>query len=305
MSMSAAPRDWESKFSTWTGAPSDSEQERYERTQNAIRQALDAHGEFGDAQISVYAKGSYPNRTNVVRDSDVDIAVEMTNILTLDYEHDAAGMTMHDFGITPYSGGYDYRDLKNDVERAMVAGFGRSAVSRGNVAIHIREGRHSLAADVVPCTSHRVYVSRHGRHFDGVELHPDRGTPIANFPAQHLTQGTLKNTRTSKRYKSTVRILKRLENEMVAENIIKVVPSFLIESAVWNVDDYQFAGATSWTEIVRRVITEVYVATENDEICSKFLEANGIKLLFGSDQSWKREELNHFLLMAWRYIGFS
>lgn len=305
MSMSAESRDWESTFSNWTGAPSNSEQGRYEKTRNAIRDALDAHGEFGDARISVYAKGSYPNRTNVVRDSDVDIAVEMTSVLTLDYEHDAAGMTMQDFGITPYSGSYDYRDLKNDVERAMVAGFGRSAVSRGNVAIHIRESRESLAADVVPCTSHRVYVSRFGRHFDGIELHPDRGASIANFPKQHLSEGTLKNTRTNKRYKRSVRILKRLENEMVAENLIKVVPSFLIESAVWNVDDFRFAGLTSWTEIVRRVITDAYVATEDDESCSNFLEANGIKLLFGSHQSWRREELNHFLLMAWRYVGFS
>lgn len=305
MSMSAASRDWESTFSDWTGAPSASEQERYERTRDAIRDALSAHGSFGDASISVYAKGSYPNHTNVVRDSDVDIAVEMTSILTLDYEHDARGMTLHDFGITPYSGSYDYRDLKNDVERAMVAGFGRSAVSRGNVAIHIREKQGSLAADVVPCTSHQVYVSRQGRHFNGIELHPDRGASIVNFPAQHLAEGVRKNTQTSKRYKRSVRILKRLENEMVAEKAIKVVPSFLIESAVWNVDDYRFAGATSWTEIIRRVITDAYMATEDDESCSGYLEANGIKLLFGPHQSWTREELNHFLLMAWRYIGYS
>ena len=60
-------RDWEATFSGWTGRASDSEQDRYERTRNAIRDALSAHSALQGYSFDVYAKGSYPAFTNVVR----------------------------------------------------------------------------------------------------------------------------------------------------------------------------------------------------------------------------------------------
>lgn len=71
-------RNWETAFGGWIGKASDSEQERYERTCRAIGDALRADERLGQYDFSVYPKGSYPNFTNVVRDSDVDIAVELT-----------------------------------------------------------------------------------------------------------------------------------------------------------------------------------------------------------------------------------
>src|SRR5262249_43284146 len=113
----------ESILSGWTGAPSDAEDERHDNARRAIDDAIRASSTFDDASLSVYAKGSYPNHTNVVRDSDVDVAVEMTSVVYFDFVHGAEGMTMEDFGFSPYSGSYQPSRLKNDVERALIAKF--------------------------------------------------------------------------------------------------------------------------------------------------------------------------------------
>src|SRR5437868_2224143 len=66
----------EDKLSGWTGPSSSSEQEKQDRTERMIRDAIDAHRAFEDCTLTVFAKGSYANNTNVRADSDVDIAVE-------------------------------------------------------------------------------------------------------------------------------------------------------------------------------------------------------------------------------------
>ena len=64
----------------WTGPSSATEQEKQERTERMIRDAISAHEPFNDCRRSVYAKGSYPNNTNVRTDSDVDIVVQCHNL---------------------------------------------------------------------------------------------------------------------------------------------------------------------------------------------------------------------------------
>jgi tRNA nucleotidyltransferase (CCA-adding enzyme) len=170
----------ESTLSTWTGAPSDSEDERHDSARRAIAAAIDASSAFEDATLNVYAKGSYPNHTNVVRDSDVDVAVEMTSVTYFGFEHGPIGRSMEDFGFNRYTGGYDSDRLKDDVESALVARFGRGAVTRGNYALHVRESSTRLAADVVPCYRKRLYYTAgvtRGRHHPSVAsiLRADRG----------------------------------------------------------------------------------------------------------------------------------
>lgn len=70
----------EDQLSRWTEPSSDTEQDKQERTERMIREAIDAHTPFKDCSLKVYAKGSYANNTNVRADSDVDIAVECTEV---------------------------------------------------------------------------------------------------------------------------------------------------------------------------------------------------------------------------------
>jgi hypothetical protein len=72
-------RDWEATFSSWTERASNAEQARYDNTRNATNDALRGSSRLSGYSFDVYAKGSYPAFTNVVRDSDVDVATELTS----------------------------------------------------------------------------------------------------------------------------------------------------------------------------------------------------------------------------------
>jgi len=298
-------RDWEKTFSGWYQRASDAEQTRYRNTCKAIDEALRGSERLKNYTFDVYAKGSYPAYTNVVRDSDVDIAVELTVYYDNEFIHAASGLSVADVG-TPYTGDATLAAFKTDVHKALIDAFGVVAVGRGSKAIHIRESTRSIKADVVPCVTHKTWISRGVSH-TGVRLQNDArpAQEIHNYPKQHLAEGTKKNDATSRRYKRVVRILKRLENEMVGEGVIAVVPSFLIESAVYNAPNRHFIHDT-WTARVEAVLAHIYTGTTTDDCISSkdWLEVNRVKYLFADGQSWSRETANTFALQAWRYVGF-
>jgi hypothetical protein len=299
------PRDWEQTFSTWTGAEGTVEEEKAQRTLGRVRDAIAASADLASINVSVYPKGSYPNRTNVVRDSDMDVAVELTSIWNHEFTHDAEDLTIDDIGLTRYTGPYNQLSFKDHVEAALVAEFGRQLVERGNKAIRVKATANTIPADVVPCQTVVEHTSRTYER-QGIRIRTDRGLPIINWPKQHLDEGLVKNNATTRRYKRTVRILKRLENEMVSNHVIEVVPSFLIESMIWNVVTPTFMAPSSWTGIVRAVIIEAYNDTKDDApVKGRLLEANGIKYLFHPLQKWTRQQGNEFLIAAWGYVGFS
>lgn len=298
-------RDWEATFSTWYQRASDAEQMRYENTCKAINEALGV-SRLAAYSFDVYAKGSYPAFTNVVRDSDVDIAAELTTFFGNRFVRDAANLSIEDVGVTPYTGDATLAGFKDDVERVLVDAFGAHAVDRGKKAIHIRESSRSLKADVVPCVTNKTWVSQYSS-YKGVKLRNDERPSeiILNYPKQHLAEGTSKNDATSRRYKRVVRILKCLENEMVDHGVIDFVPSLLIESAVYNVPNSYFAADT-WTARVEGALTHIFNGTKTDDCVSSedWLEVNRCKYLFFSGQNWTHATANNFALQAWRYVGF-
>ena len=300
------PRDWESTFASWIEPASDAEQRRYEWTRDEINEALRRSVRLDAYSFKVYAKGSYPNFTNVVRDSDVDVAAELTTLFKMDFIHGAAGLTLADVGVTPYTGDASLAGFKDDVHVALVDYFGAGSVERGKKAIHIRESTRGLAADVVPCVTHRTYFSR-TRYEEGIRLRNDArpADTIENYPKQHLEEGVRKNDATSRRFKRVVRILKRLENEMVDRGIIDPVPSFLIESAVFNVPSPDFT-TSSWTGRVRNALAHIHNGTMTTDCVSSsdWMEVNRIKYLFHASQSWTHGQAHEFASRAWNYIGF-
>src|SRR4051812_4656552 len=176
----------ENTLTQWTHKASDAEDARYEWTKKEVAAALTG-GDFAKWSFDVYPKGSYPNNTNVVRDSDVDIAVELTTFFQNDFVHGAEGLGIANVGVTPYTGGYTLARFKDDVELAVIRAFGDAAVERGKKAFHIRESRLGLAADVVPCVPHREYHSATTYH-QGTLLRNDAHpwVNIVNSPRQHL-----------------------------------------------------------------------------------------------------------------------
>lgn len=305
--MQARVRDWEQTFSTWAASPSKTEQERIENAIRAIRKAFD-----DDAKLSpvtkVFVQGSYRNRVNVTQDSDVDIGVLYTGAsFGVQYPPGANDST---FGNLPAD--YTYSHFKDDIGRALVRRFGVEAVRRGNKAFDVHENTYRLDADVVPLFKHRRY-SADGSYICGVELHPDTGARIINWPErlyddyhwpnQHYENGLHKNTDTKRAYRGVVRILKRLRCEMDDAGMAAAKPlcGFNVECLTWNAPNDRFARPT-WDLVVQAVLGHLWSNTRTDETCSEWGEVSELKYLFRGP-GLTRADAHAFLHAAWSYVG--
>ena len=286
---------------SWIRPSSDSEQDKQERTERMIRQAIDAHETFANCPLSIYAKGSYANNTNVRSDSDVDIAVECTEVLY--WEETEQGIYKPS---SPYQGIWTPNKLRSELVAALEKKFPEQVDTSGSTAIQINSSSARIDADVVPCFTYRCYLSsNHYRH--GTKIFAKTGKEIVNYPAQQLQNGRAKNTRTGNAYKKAVRILKRVENAMVVKSIYQELPSYFIECLVYNCPDEVFA-LTTWTDVVRGMLMHIWQNLQGGELTggnNRWLEVNECFYLFHNAQKWKRSDGREFAHAAWNYLGYA
>lgn len=167
-------RDWESIFSRWAQGPSQTEQERAENAERQIRQAIQNSSKLQSRNIKVITQGSYRNRVNVRKDSDVDIGVICYDAFFPEYPDDNVKAELN----KSFSDGtYSYLTFKNELEEALVARFGRASVSRGSKSFDIKENTYRVESDVAAFFEHRRYMST-TRYLSGVEMRPDDGKPF-------------------------------------------------------------------------------------------------------------------------------
>jgi len=292
---------WEDTFRSWAKPPGKTEQDRCENAERAIRNAIRASDKLNRRDIKVFAQGSYKNNTNVRKDSDVDIAIVCYDVFFHFYPE---GTTHETFG--NIDGDYYYHTFKNEVEEALVSYFGRSSVERGNKAFDIKENTYRVEADVAPFFEHRRY-DPDGSYLSGVELRPDNSTPfkVINWPEQHYENGVSKNNITDRRYKSLVRIIKSLCNEMSDRGVAEAKPilGFLIECLVWNVPNDHFVYNT-YTSDVQSCLAFLFNNSRSDEKCSEWGEVGDLKYIFRGSQKWTRQQAHSFISAAWDFIGF-
>lgn len=292
-------RDWENTFSSWAKPPGKTEQERCENAEQAIRNAIASSDKLNHRNIKVFAHGSYHNNTNVREDSDVDVGILCYDTFFMDLPE---GYTRENFKIN--SATYHYKQFKDEVGEALIAYFGRGSVLRGNKAFDIHENSYRVDADVAPFFEHRRY-STDGNYLSGVELQTDNSERIINWPEQHYRNGVNKNTKTNRRFKALVRIIKSLCNEMLGNSITeaKLIPGFLIECLVWNVPNSQF-GYDAYKSDVQNCLAFLFNNTMNDKQCSEWGEVSELKYLFRGIQKWTCRQTHSFISEAWDYIGF-
>jgi predicted nucleotidyltransferase len=296
-------RDGESIFTTWSQGPSATEQQRAENAERQIRQAISSSEKLKYRNISVITQGSYRNRVNVRKDSDVDVGVICFDTFFPEYPDDNVKARL-DESLSDST--YSYATFKNEIEEALVDRFGRAAVSRGSKSFDIKENTYRVEADVAAFFEHRRYSSV-SNYISGVEMIPDDYSPprVKNWPQQHYDNGVSKNSSTGRRYKRVVRILKCLSNEMSSKGIesAKKVPSFLVECLVWNTPNDHFGHSTYKAEI-RAVLAHLYNNTMANDKCSEWGEVSELKYLFRSSQPWSRADAHKFISDSWDYIGY-
>jgi hypothetical protein len=292
----------EEKLKGWTGPSSTTEQEKQDRTERMIREAINAHAPFQTLSRKVYAKGSYANNTNVRADSDVDIAVECENVYYSD-EHEPGAKPG---GTTPYTGEWTPDRLRSELVVALRAKFGDAVDTSGSTAIQVHSSSARVEADVVPCFEYRYYFSPTNFR-EGAKVFKTNGSTVVNYSARQLANGRTKNNNTNQAFKKTIRILKRLENAMVAAGTHGEVPSFFVECLVYNCPDWMFTQS-SWTAVVKSVLGHIYSSLEGSEPSDnskRWLEVNEAKYLFFSAQKWTRAEGRAFALAGWTHLGLA
>lgn len=288
----------EDKLSGWTGPSSNSEQDKQDRTERMIRQAIDAHEPFNGCSLKVFAKGSYANNTNVRSDSDVDIAVECTDCQY--WEESERGNHPPS---RPYEGVWTPAKLRAELMSAMNTKFPGQVDSSGYIAIQINSNSARVDADVVPCFRYRYYMRCGSR--DGTKIFNTDGSGIVNYPIQQKENGTAKNNRTGYAYKKGVRLLKRIENAMAQDGTFRELPSFFMECLAYNCPDNVFSQLT-WTERLRAMLVHIWDNLQGDEepASGRWLEVNECFFLFHANQKWTRKDGRDFAKAAWNYFGF-
>jgi hypothetical protein len=308
VNLQALRQDWETTFATWAQPPGQTEQARIENAIRAVRTALDDDERLGPV-TRVFPQGSYRNRVNVGRDSDVDVGV--LYIGNVFYPAYPPGMTDADFG--NITANYGYAQFKAEVGQALVRRFGVGAVTRGNKAFDVHENTYRLDADVVPVFVHRRYA-RNGSFICGVQLNPDNGGQIVNWPErlyddphwprQHYENAVAKNTATGRSYKGVVRILKTLRNAMdeAGSAAARPICGFFVECLVWNAPNGCF-GRPTWDQTVQAVLSHLWANTQTEHACADWREVSELKYLFRGSPDLKRVQAHAFLDAAWHYVG--
>lgn len=289
-------------LSLWTQPSSSTEQDRQNRAERMIRNAIEAHAAFADTDYCIYAKGSYANNTNVRIDSDVDIVVECQECIYYDY---GSGVTPSLGVSSAYSGQWTPTRWRAEVAAAIINHFGKSGVDgSGAVALVVSEVPGSRpSTDVVPSfTFRRYWSSDRARYSVGSKVFTTSGAQIVNWPQQQLENGREKNDQTGRRYKNYVRALKNAENYLAGDGTITMKPSYLMECLVWNVDnetlcvgdlDDGFRDTLLW--LWQHL--EMYVQKE-------WLEPNMRKYLFGAKQKWTVEDAKDLVLATLNHFGY-
>lgn len=293
--------EWEARFRTWAGGPGDTELERCENAERMIRKAIAASTSLKDLDIEVFAQGSFRNITNIPKESDVDVSVCLREAW---YYEIPEGTKASDFNLGPTEHNYD--TYRHNVIDALTEYFGSDKVTPGNKAIRIHSNSYTVDADVVPTWEFHEYydVQNPSKFRPGVRFYSDDGKSITSYPKQHIECGIEKNSQTKKRFKRMARIIKSLQVEMIDQKVLtKALPSFLIESLVYNVPDDRF-GTLTYRGDVQNILAHIFNNTRPTDDCTKWTEVNGIKILFHSTQPWSKEDVNAFSDAAWNYLGF-
>lgn len=292
----------EDTLARWTGPSSATEQDKQDRTERMVREAVRDHPGFSGCDLSVHTKGSYPNNTNVRTDSDVDVAVQCGDVIYWD-EHTPGAHPSS----TLYTGIWTPAKLRLELVAALNAKFPGQVDSTGTTAIRVHSSSSRVDADVVPCFDYRYYFSNTSWR-DGAKTFRTNGKSVKNYPVQHLANGRAKNNATSTYFKSAVRIMKRVENAMVTAGKHREVPSYFIECLVYNSPNSIFMKST-WVDIIHDLIVHIWDGLEGAEPTTasgnRWLEVNECKYLFSDAQAWSRQDGRDFANAAWNYLGYA
>lgn len=277
------------------------------QTQTAINAhtQLRAHLRATDSPIRIinysdYLQGSYVNDTNIWRDHDVDILIQLDAAFDYTFDLNMSPDAQLACQAAMSSALFHLEHFRPEVIRRLVAVYGQENIEEGNKAVRVKGVPGvRLDADVVICQQFRCYYAYNGDlgagFHQGISFR-DRRYPtriVVNFPKQHLDNGQNKNQNTSEGFKRTVRIYKNARNYLIDNGKLPegTAPSYFLQGLLYNVPSEYFSG-----DIARDFYNSLAWLSESAPLFEQFLCQNGLLLLFGdTPEQWNLQESTQFL----------
>lgn len=262
-------------------------------THAVLHDALDNAKLLEDLGVEIFVQGSYANGTNVRKDSDVDLVVQLKLPLEEDVDRlnpEETELFYQHYGPTDYG----WEEFREDVLRSLREKF---FVREGNKCIDITDMDSLLRvpADILPAIEFRRYLafpSLAGEVYEeGVFFRDGNGHVIVNFPKQHLANGKAKDWMTGGRFKQVIRVFKNARRHETAGIEKETAPSYFLECLLYNVPNTAFWAPLS--DAYRNCLTwlTAHRGTFDDFRCQ-----NGLVDLFGDGPDrWSTAEAEGLL----------
>lgn len=247
----------------------------------SIRDALESYTLSAKGfKYNIFLQGSYKNDTNLRRDSDVDVVVQLA-VKLLPKVARLSGTQLVDDQAHKLT--YErWRSFRSQVLQALRATYGTEAVTARRKAINLAKGLLYASADVVVTVKCGV----------GLAFYlPDEHRWVVSYPKQHHTRGLKKAEATNNRFKRTIRMFKAARNHLEDNHLIKkgTAPSYFIECLLYNVPDKLFRPRLN--QCYSNIVGYLETANLQNLKCQ-----NGIHKLFGpSKDLWDQNEARAFI----------
>jgi len=258
----------ESQLDTWSHQGSIAQSSAtYASIKNVLQ---DPGAPYASAPFDVFLQGSYGNDTNIYKESDVDVVIQLGD--TFFYDLDRLREEEKSAFMAAYpSPTYPYPIFRGNVVSHLRSAFG-SSVKEGTKAVKISPSGSRRSADVLIAASYRRYHrfrSRTDESYDsGLLFFTSAGERVANYPRQHSANCTGKHQATGSGFKPMVRIFKNLRSRLVADGLLAsgVAPSYYVEALLYNVPDEKFGG--SYQESFVEILTWLQKANRSEFVCA-------------------------------------
>lgn len=294
----------ESKIETWSKR---SQTDTAINAHTELRESLRApESRIRIINFCDYLQGSYRNVTNIWRDSDVDIVVQLDAAFFYTFDNTMPAVDQSACQLTFPPAILHLEHFRPEVINRLVDVYGWQNVEEGNKAVRVKgESGVRLDADVVICQQHRHYYSFNGYlnqgFHQGISFRDRRDNRlITNFPHQHLDNGEQKNIVTNGGFKKTVRIYKNARNYLINNGRLPDdnAPSYFLQGLLYNVPNDRFRGET-----VMDFLSSLVWFGEHPELFEMFYCQNGLIRLFGdTPEQWQPQEAINFLhQLMWLY----
>lgn len=304
--------DWNDRFEHWERPASTTEESSLDRGRRMVKAAIKDAVWLNTQMASVEPQGSYHNNTNTRIDSDVDLRVQLPLIKVFYHPNVAVPYARSVLGLSDSSWSYQqiFSIVRRELEACLCKAFGKENVIPGKKAFRIKGITGSRAeVDVVPAIRYQniMWWGFENRYntIEGVAILSTDGNWTHNYPDHHRASGLTKRARTGHQFKKVVRIFKRLRADLAERGLLLTkVPSFLVESLIYNVEDWHFnVPGDDRYDRVRRVARRLQSMLSHGPTATCALEVNGIKPLFTTDQAWTLADAITFANAVVTHIG--